>query len=34
MGALEEYDQGALRGSAALAACDHKTVAHWVRMRE
>ena len=35
MGILEAYDlAGALRGAAALAACDHKTVAHWVRMRE
>ena len=28
---LEAYDlAGTLRGAAALAGCDHKTVAHWV----
>lgn len=32
---LEAYDlTGSLRGAAALAGCDHKTVAHWVRQRE
>jgi hypothetical protein len=32
---LEAYDlAGTLRGAAALAGCDHKTVAHWVRVRE
>ena len=32
---LEAYDlTGSLRGAAALAGCDHKTVAHWVRVRE
>jgi hypothetical protein len=32
---LEAYDlAGALRGAAQLAGCDHKTVAHWVRVRE
>ena len=32
---LEAYDvTGSLRGAAALAGCDHKTVAHWVRARE
>ena len=32
---LEAYDvTGTLRGAAALAGCDHKTVAHWVRVRE
>jgi transposase len=32
---LEAYDlAGTLRGAAALAGCDHKTVAHWVRKRE
>jgi hypothetical protein len=32
---LEAYDlTGSLRGAAALAGCDHKTVAYWVRMRE
>lgn len=32
---LEAYDlAGTLRGAAVLAGCDHKTVAHWVRMRE
>ena len=32
---LEAYDlAGSLRGAAQLAGCDHKTVAHWVRMRE
>jgi transposase len=32
---LEAYDlAGSLRGAAALAGCDHKTVAHWVRQRE
>src|SRR5690348_5295751 len=32
---LEAYDlAGTLRGAAALAGCDHKTVAYWVRMRE
>ncbi len=31
---LEAYDvTGSLRGAAALAGCDHKTVAHWVRAR-
>ena len=25
---------GSLRGAAALVGCDHKTVAHWVRVRE
>ena len=35
MGILEAYDlAGTLRGAAALAGCDHKTVAHWVRVRE
>jgi hypothetical protein len=32
---LEAYDlTGSLRGAAALVGCDHKTVAHWVRVRE
>ena len=32
---LEAYDvTGSLRGAAALAGGDHKTVAHWVRARE
>ena len=32
---LEAFDlTGSLRGAAALAGCDHKTVAHWVRARE
>ena len=32
---LEAFDvTGTLRGAAALAGCDHKTVAHWVRARE
>jgi transposase len=32
---LEAYDlTGSLRGAAALAGCDHKTVAYWVRMRD
>jgi transposase len=32
---LEAYDlAGTLRGAAALAGCDHKTVAYWVRQRE
>ncbi|MGZ6617648.1 MAG: IS21/IS408/IS1162 family transposase [Solirubrobacteraceae bacterium] len=32
---LEAYDlAGTLRGAAALAGCDHKTVAYWVRMRD
>ena len=32
---LEAYDlTGSLRAAAALAGCDHKTVAHWVAMRE
>jgi hypothetical protein len=32
---LEAYDvTGSLRGAAALAGCNHKTVAHWVRARE
>jgi transposase len=32
---LEAYDvTGSLRGAAALAGCDHKTVAHWVGARE
>ncbi len=32
---LEAYDlAGSLRGAAALAGCDHKTVAHWVGQRE
>jgi transposase len=32
---LEAYDlTGSLRAAAALAGCDHKTVAHWVRVRE
>jgi transposase len=32
---LEAFDlAGTLRGAAALAGCDHKTVAHWVRARE
>jgi hypothetical protein len=32
---LEAFDlTGTLRGAAALAGCDHKTVAHWVSARE
>jgi Mu transposase, C-terminal domain len=32
---LEAYDlTGSLRGAAALAGCDHKTVKHWVGVRE
>ncbi len=32
---LEAFDTvGTLRGAAALAGCDHKTVAYWVRMRD
>ncbi|MGH2869430.1 MAG: IS21 family transposase [Solirubrobacteraceae bacterium] len=32
---LEAYDlAGTLRGAAALAGCDHKTVGYWVRARE
>jgi transposase len=32
---LEAYDlTGSLRQAAALAGCDHKTVAYWVRQRE
>jgi transposase len=32
---LEAFDlTGTLRGAAALAGCDHKTVTHWVRARE
>ena len=32
---LEAYDLATtLRGAAALAGCDSKTVAHWVRVRE
>ena len=32
---LEAFDLvGSLRGAAALAGCDHKTVAHYVRLRE
>ena len=32
---LEAYDlAGTLRGAAALADCDHKTVGYWVRQRE
>jgi len=32
---LEAYDlTGSLRGAAALAGCDHKTVGHWVAARE
>jgi transposase len=32
---LEAYDTvGSLRGAAALAGCDHKTVAYWVRLRD
>ena len=32
---LEAYDlAGSLRGAAALAGCDHKTVAHWVAFRD
>ncbi|MBV9334592.1 MAG: transposase family protein, partial [Solirubrobacterales bacterium] len=32
---LEAYDlTGSLRQAAALAGCDHKTVAYWVPMRE
>jgi hypothetical protein len=32
---LEAYDlTGSLRAAAALVGCDHKTVAHWVRVRE
>jgi transposase len=32
---LEAYDlTGSLRGAAALVGCDHKTVKHWVQVRE
>ncbi len=32
---LEAFDlAGLLRGAAELAGCDHKTVAHWVRVRD
>ena len=32
---LEAFDlTGSLRGAAALAGCDHKTVAHWVAARD
>jgi hypothetical protein len=32
---LEAYDlTGSLRGAAALAGCDHKTVAHYVELRD
>jgi hypothetical protein len=32
---LEAFDlAGTLRGAAALAGCDHKTVAHWVAARD
>jgi hypothetical protein len=32
---LEAYDlTGSLRGAAALVGCDHKTVKHWVEVRE
>jgi hypothetical protein len=32
---LEAYDlTGSLSGAAALAGCDHKTVKHWVQVRE
>jgi hypothetical protein len=32
---LEAYDlTGSLRQAAALAGCDHKTVAYWMRQRE
>jgi transposase len=32
---LEAFDlAGTLRGAAELAGCDHKTVAHWVAVRE
>ena len=32
---LEAFDlTGSLRGAAALAGRDHKTVAHWVRARD
>jgi transposase len=32
---LEAFDlTGSLRAAAALAGCDHKTVAHWVRARD
>lgn len=32
---LEAYDlTGTLRGAGELAGCDHKTVGHWVRVRE
>ncbi|MFN8205464.1 MAG: IS21 family transposase [Solirubrobacteraceae bacterium] len=32
---LEAFDlTGSLRGAAALAGCDHKTVGHWVRARD
>ena len=32
---LEAYDlTGSLRGAAALSGCDHKTVKHWVEVRE
>src|ERR671931_515541 len=32
---LEAFDlTGTLRGAAELVGCDHKTVGHWVRVRE
>jgi hypothetical protein len=32
---LEAYDlTGSFRQAAALVGCDHKTVAHWVAVRE
>jgi hypothetical protein len=32
---LEAYDlTGSFRQAAVLAGCDHKTVAHWVGVRE
>jgi hypothetical protein len=32
---LEAYDlTGSFRQAAELAGCDHKTVAHWVEVRE
>jgi hypothetical protein len=35
METLEAYDlAGSLRGAAALAGRDHKTVAYWVRLRD
>ncbi len=35
METLEAYDlAGSLRGAAALAGCDHKTVAYWLRLRD